>query len=83
MRNGSSPHARGTYQLSALLSPIYRFIPARTGNMWTMTAAPTDRPVHPRTHGEHAGRLLENVQHIGSSPHARGTFVRLFGNLSE
>ncbi len=70
---GSSPHARGTYAMSQTSTAPNRFIPARTGNIVAGSRKAKNISVHPRTHGEHAGRLLENVQHIGSSPHARGT----------
>ena len=70
---GSSPLARGT--LLRLLEVVVRdrFIPARAGNTTRMPWCSGHHPVHPRSRGEHAGRVAQARQHAGSSPLARGT----------
>ena len=74
---GSSPLARGTRLALWLLRWIRRFIPARAGN--TRDGPPRDaqRPVHPRSRGEHAPFDGSAGQSTGSSPLARGTQARI------
>ena len=70
---GSSPHARGTRRSIFKRHSISRFIPACAGN--TVNACMTLEPgsVHPRMRGEHVAVQLNELLHVGSSPHARGT----------
>ena len=76
-RDGSSPHARGTFQEVLPRSARGRFIPARTGNMSCVNLRTELQTVHPRTHGEHQTLKDLNKKTNGSSPHARGTFAML------
>ena len=71
--SGSSPHVRGTFILDILCKIVYRFIPARAGNILRKLAAGMDGTVHPRTCGEHGLWLIGLPFSLGSSPHVRGT----------
>ena len=72
-RTGSSPLARGTRLVGITDLLGQRFIPARAGNTPASGALPVLRTVHPRSRGEHAGRLPAALTPNGSSPLARGT----------
>ncbi len=75
---GSSPHARGT-RLQAIGDGVFmRFIPACAGNASPCCAGHRCPAVHPRMRGERAQRLLQTIDIVGSSPHARGTPLRKF-----
>ena len=50
---GSSPHVRGTYENIGLLLQVFRFIPARAGNIPSTIISSKNGAVHPRTCGEH------------------------------
>ena len=70
---GSSPHTRGTLDLGTVRNFRNRFIPAYAGNTpraGTQTSLPT---VHPRIRGERSTGAVGDVEHVGSSPHTRGT----------
>ncbi len=69
---GSSPHTRGTFSGLHNELSIVRFIPAHTGNISVLSAAPPEAAVHPRTHGEHT-TTMSLCFIFGSSPHTRGT----------
>ena len=71
--SGSSPHARGTLQLSSLTSGVSRFIPACAGNAPYRKPKTLHGPVHPRMRGERAQSPRPRQVKVGSSPHARGT----------
>ena len=74
---GSSPHARGTQTRPLFHSPAPRIIPACAGNTPTWTC-PTGSPWdHPRMRGEHPNTKPTRANHTGSSPHARGTRIRV------
>ena len=73
---GSSPLARGTPSPRPCAWPASRFIPARAGNTANRAATALVTPVHPRSRGEHAARILCWRMSAGSSPLARGTRVR-------
>ena len=70
---GSSPLARGTRVIGALVEELGGLIPARAGN--TSLSPTRSRSVwaHPRSRGEHStnGQAIPGVE--GSSPLARGT----------
>ena len=70
---GSSPLARGTLSVGAVLFSLLRLIPARAGNtgVFYFFTAPT--PAHPRSRGEHSMRIPPRADTAGSSPLARGT----------
>ena len=70
---GSSPLARGTPADAGPSRASFRFIPARAGNTSGPPPPSTDRPVHPRSRGEHAGDIVGLASASGSSPLARGT----------
>ena len=72
---GSSPLARGTSD-SVLHCALYlRLIPARAGNMKSVTVQRCRWTAHPRSRGEHEERYGAEVPLDGSSPLARGTFL--------
>ena len=50
---GSSPHARGTLQISDAGSPACRLIPACAGNTGRLFLARSLMRAHPRMRGEH------------------------------
>ena len=70
---GSSPLARGTHPAGARADFRRRFIPARAGNTAVALPEGQEITVHPRSRGEHAGRVLPAERAGGSSPLARGT----------
>ncbi len=73
--NGSSPQARGTLELGALMTEVARFIPAGAGNtVWHATRA-LPWAVHPRRRGEHLNNSALALAFFGSSPQARGTHL--------
>ena len=72
-RTGSSPLARGTLHPHGRRHPPPRFIPARAGNTHARFDPQTNRPVHPRSRGEHDAMAGEIGRWDGSSPLARGT----------
>ena len=51
-----------------------RLIPARAGNILLGLLGHYRFPAHPRSRGEHSGRLRRRIISTGSSPLARGTF---------
>ena len=73
IRQGSSPHARGTHDAVRHVGPVDGIIPACAGNTHAMRSAPRFSRDHPRMRGEHVkSRRVIHVR-TGSSPHARGT----------
>ena len=70
---GSSPLARGTPGRHRRAAAHRRFIPARAGNTCRSARSMPDRPVHPRSRGEHLNRPPDVCALSGSSPLARGT----------
>ena len=76
-RRGSSPHMRGTCFQHGRRQPELRFIPAHAGNIKSLRSRSVIRSVHPRTCGEHPCQNAFLQFPDGSSPHMRGTFVRL------
>ena len=70
---GSSPLARGTFEMWRRRGFSKRLIPARAGNIHQHSDSGQHRSAHPRSRGEH--RRAELIASIasGSSPLARGT----------
>ncbi len=73
LKNGSSPHARGTRHEDPRYVYGFRFIPACAGNTVGHCDGVPELSVHPRMRGEHCLPVLSSPLHFGSSPHARGT----------
>ena len=78
LNTGSSPQARGTRAIIALIPTIIRFIPAGTGNTDGSDLTNEYPAVHPRRHGEHCYSLPCCRYDVGSSPQARGTHLGAF-----
>ena len=76
LARGSSPLARGTYNSHGLGSRSARLIPARAGNMGSGLGSHLGTPAHPRSRGEHVRDFGHYRPVGGSSPLARGTFLR-------
>ena len=74
---GSSPLARGTSNLVRKEEKMLRLIPARAGNMPVASAHSDGSSAHPRSRGEHRVKISYASVPAGSSPLARGTFVKL------
>ncbi len=72
-RSGSSPHARGTLEISLEMTARERFIPACAGNALRLISILRARSVHPRMRGERGCMPRSTICAAGSSPHARGT----------
>ena len=73
VNEGSSPHARGTRNGIGRLGQTAGIIPACAGNTKRMRMTGEWAWDHPRMRGEHWYCSLQNVDCMGSSPHARGT----------
>ena len=76
---GSSPHSRGT--LSAVTKNHVQtgIIPAFAGNTVSCDEKSCSNWDHPRIRGEHTVCVLTEKDARGSSPHSRGTLLRLSG----
>jgi len=77
--DGSSPHTRGTLKLSYFIPGLRRFIPAYAGNTHILGLPAPEKTVHPRIRGEHVVPADAAGVRVGSSPHTRGTLLRLPG----
>ena len=73
LRNGSSPHMRGTLFNHIFFALQHRFIPAHAGNTSFIPSRQPPPTVHPRTCGEHNRCTCDICACTGSSPHMRGT----------
>ena len=76
--SGSSPHVRGTLGWSRAKRRHHGIIPACAGNTVNPcrnSRVPRD---HPRMCGEHPPIIGHGKAERGSSPHVRGTRLRLF-----
>ena len=73
LRTGSSPLARGTHIGDFHIAHGYGLIPARAGNTISQADAMDAVRAHPRSRGEHQENLVQEANHKGSSPLARGT----------
>ena len=69
---GSSPHARGLPTAATSDAPKTRIIPARAGFTVQGDGTWTGRSDHPRTRGVYVRNTRDEIQTLGSSPHARG-----------
>ena len=78
---GSSPHARGTQVGKVAHDHIARFIPACAGNAAGRESRACPRTVHPRMRGERPPPRIDPLLDHGSSPHARGTRLRVLHGL--
>ena len=78
---GSSPLARGTSQVTHLISLEVRLIPARAGSTKLTPVTPAVSAAHPRSRGEHPSPGSPEITIDGSSPLARGTRTALFHPL--
>ena len=70
---GSSPHARGTPRVGAVMRSRLGIIPACAGNTAAGSLPAAGIRDHPRMRGEHSGQGRRRTFAAGSSPHARGT----------
>ena len=75
--SGSSPHARGTLFCRQTDSGSFRFIPACAGNAGGWLCRCPDPAVHPRMRGERGRHDVRAQTLTGSSPHARGTHLKM------
>ncbi len=73
---GSSPRVRGTFLPCARQLFVFRFIPARAGNILIPVFSTVLTSVHPRACGEHVCAGSERSCTAGSSPRVRGTLYR-------
>ena len=76
-RPGSSPHTRGTPHLHVGRFVARRFIPAYAGNATNSDSISDTKSVHPRIRGERQPAPDHLAPQNGSSPHTRGTPVKL------
>ena len=74
---GSSPLARGTQGGVNVTDSLRGLIPARAGNTPRNLAGAGSRRAHPRSRGEHSGKINHALSVTGSSPLARGTLLTL------
>ena len=72
---GSSPLARGTYELRPEVGVCRRLIPARAGNIFTTRPIDCLPSAHPRSRGEHTDLNHIQTDNAGSSPLARGALT--------
>ena len=72
---GSSPHARGTPEVTAGNSRTNGIIPACAGNTMPHNEHRANLRDHPRMRGEHMAAATDVSNPWGSSPHARGTHM--------
>ena len=77
MALGSSPHARGTPKKSMQSHYQPGIIPACAGNTRSCCCRWSHHRDHPRMRGEHYNNSMRTIDTAGSSPHARGTRVRI------
>ena len=76
LKQGSSPHARGTLRCRHRAAAALGIIPACAGNTEVAGVVQFGGGDHPRMRGEHFGSGCWMPSGSGSSPHARGTHVR-------
>ena len=70
---GSSPHVRGTHDVTAEVMEPDGIIPACAGNTSRIDEREGGLRDHPRMCGEHVTPNSTAIIHVGSSPHVRGT----------
>ena len=76
LKQGSSPHARGTLRCRHRAAAALGIIPACAGNTEVAGVVQFGGGDHPRMRGEHFGSGCWMPSGSGSSPHARGTHIR-------
>ena len=81
--SGSSPLARGTSVAWARLKSGARLIPARAGNISQSLRTIKPAAAHPRSRGEHVGAFQASLRFVGSSPLARGTYIKSSSQVIE
>ena len=69
---GSSPHARGKQRVGYCAQFVDGLIPACAGKTPVWSAFSCAREAHPRMRGENSSSPVDDLNPIGSSPHARG-----------
>ena len=74
---GSSPHTRGAQNKSMGRGGTSRFIPAYAGNAAAVQRRADAELVHPRIRGERPADIEIGRMSVGSSPHTRGTLIRI------
>ena len=79
---GSSPHARGTLEFAFVSVGCAGVIPACAGNTSPPDTACPRWWDHPRMRGEHCSGFAGSPTIAGSSPHARGTLVKVVQQLA-
>ena len=79
---GSSPLARGTRLVVAVLLAAVGLIPARAGNTRPDKWLRFNSRAHPRSRGEHASPAGRKKPKPGSSPLARGTLCACLGGAA-
>ena len=79
VREGSSPHMRGTLEHGEPVVQVHGIIPAYAGNTSSSAATRTSTGDHPRICGEHVIPLCRRLCQLGSSPHMRGTLLACGG----
>ena len=73
IKDGSSPHTRGTPYSIRVMPRVHRFIPAYAGNAHARERIAVSYTVHPRIRGERKLKSKDKEGTDGSSPHTRGT----------
>ena len=74
---GSSPRVRGKAGSCAVLSVVYRIIPACAGKSITVWTTLTTQKDHPRVCGEKCAHLTRTRDRQGSSPRVRGKATKI------
>ena len=74
---GSPPHTRGAQNKSMGRGGTSRFIPAYAGNAAAVQRRADAESVHPRIRGERPADIEIGRMSVGSSPHTRGTLIRI------
>ena len=73
---GSSPLARGKCETTHVEDCPQRFIPTRAGKIRAKCTGASTSPVHPHSRGENGARRVGEPAEYGSSPLARGKYLR-------
>ena len=79
--SGSSPHVRGTFEIAKANSAAPGIIPACAGHLGGAASTVGNTGDHPRMCGALGAQKALNGAGGESSPHVRGTFLRVPGHL--